>query len=163
MQGASSVAYDLSMFDEKINKDNIKNITNIIAKKKQAARKRTLATTFVVSFCILVFFSFVIYNHSYLTELNNQNSILTSKLNTLKNNADEYRLKIDKQMNLSTIERDAVVLYGMQKINPSQVTYVSFDNGDKAEILNSGNHITDKIHNAFATVSVSIKEYFGFE
>lgn len=137
-----SVAYDLSLFETAEQRQK-NNIVKLPKKRYKAKNKRSislkLAVT-LVAFCTMGLGTVgtLIYNQVQLTELTANINSSSKLLNESEGIYTQMQVKSEANLSLSNVEDYAKNKLGMEKIDPSQIEYVSLSNGDKATVKNSG-------------------------
>jgi len=154
----SSEAYDFTLFESRVDntaaavqpkkkeapKKNIReNIVELPEKKlRQNSRKKIKplkAVVMTVSFA-LVFATFlaVVYNQVRLTELTDEISLSTTKLEEAKSIGVLLQMQASEKMSSEEIEKYAKEVLGMTKVGDSQITFVNPTQDDHGVVLSEG-------------------------
>lgn len=151
-------AYDLSLFEERPAKV-VKLQTN---KKLQRAQKRknfiqsvlnTVATISVAAFTVAVI-GMLILSRVKLTEMDDKINGMEKQITVLQSEKIRLTDELARKISVKSVEEYAHDTLGMQKINPSQIEYITSDNQDKAIV-------TDKKDKSFfKSVGTALANFF---
>lgn len=154
-------AYDLSLFEESPAYEPQKknNVVKIPKRKLDENRRKklnpfTLLSTSLIAIVSLFIISSVVYSQVQLTELTEQINVATKELQEKQSIYTQLQMKIESESSLRLVENYARNELGMQKIEPTQVEYITLSSGDKAEIKGdtSNNGIFDSIGKVFSNL-----------
>lgn len=100
--------------------------------KKKALRRRRIKT---VAKCALIFVLaiFMIYRYVQISESGAKINELQKEYNSLSGDAQEIRSKIDKSIDLESLEKRAQEDLGMVRPDRNQIFYVDMNGGDYGE------------------------------
>lgn len=120
-----SVAYDLSLFEESKNKNNIVRLPKKSYNKK--TKINSMHAIALGAICVLgvgIFGTFV-YNQVQLTELTSKICIGEKALSESESIYTQLQVKAESKMSLSVIENYAIDKMEMTKLDPSQIEYIN--------------------------------------
>lgn len=156
-------AYELSLFEPrkakivemKTKKPNKKQIK---AEKRRARLQKVLNVT-VVTVLAAVVIGFIGISLTSRVQLNEMNSVISSRNEELQQLQDEYeRLKTElaSKTSAQAVSDYAVNELGMQKIEPHQVQYITVEDGDSVEV----NETEDK--SVLDQIGAAIADFFAY-
>ena len=153
----SSVAYDLSLFEEKKKISQPKKDNVIVLPKgkleKNARRKinpLAMITTGLIFSMSVGVVGTMIYNQVQLTELTESINVTNKKLNEAESVYTQLQVNMESKLSLDTVEKYAKEELGMNKSLPGSVQYISLAAGDKSEVSKDGkNNIFNKLFKIF--------------
>ena len=100
----------------------------------------------------------VMYSRAQLNELSAKVNSATKELETLKSENIRLQTELEDRISLKNVEEYATVELGMEKMDASQVEYVTLTSGNQVEITEeSDSSVWQKIKNFFD----DMMEYIG--
>lgn len=153
-----SEAYDLSLFEPKEDKI-IKLKPNKKLEKVQKRRLKlqsllnTAVTLFIAAMLVTVIGSMI----TTRVQLTEQNKIISQKQKELEELESEYKqLSAELAAKTSAQSVDAYAeKQGMQKVDPSQIQYITVDGGDKVELAD------DSTQSWWEKIGTAITNFFS--
>ena len=151
----TNVAYDLSLFEEKKQKESLKDNVVILPKGKLERNKRrklnplaALTTGILFSLGAGVVGT-MIFNQVQLTELTENINVVSKQLSESESVYTQLQVNMESKFSLDRVEDYARENLQMQKAAPASVQYVTLSQGDKAQVSIGSNSILDKILGLF--------------
>ena len=151
----TNVAYDLSLFEEKKIKENVKDNVIILPKGRLEQNKRrkvnplAVLTTGILFFLSAGVIGTMIFNQVQLTELTDNINIVSKQLSESESVYTQLQVNMESKLSLDHVEKYAKENLQMQKAAPSNIQYITLSKGDKAEVSNKSNNILNKILGLF--------------
>lgn len=122
-------AYDLSVFENREERPALRVERNKKVRHKfDFSGLKIIAAVAVI--CSLAWG--VLYSRAQSTELTSQISTAQSDLADAKSEYDYLNLTMESQTDLETVEQYAITQLGLTKADPSQITYLTMEDADKA-------------------------------
>ena len=108
---------------------------------------------------VIISLSFsVMYSRAQLNELGAKVNSATKELEILKSENIRFQTELEEKISLKNVEEYATVELGMEKMDASQVEYVTLTSGNQVEITEeSDSSVWQKIKNFFD----DMMEYIG--
>ena len=157
----SSAAYDLNTFDVRSTREVKQNVVHVVEKQRAKAARRSAAKILAGFVLFVSVFAANVYGYARMTEATAQVGRLESQLEELQNEGKILNVQYDEMVDLRTVEQMAIYNYGMNKLTPNQMEYVTVRNADKVELLaDKSFHIKDIIPTTFRRLS-ALLEYFS--
>lgn len=153
MSREDSVAYDLSLFEEKCLevprvKSNVVEFSQRDVSKRKIKVERIFAIKVALSAVLVsTILAVVIYSQVQLTEITERLALKAKQLEEQRSIYTQLNMKSESELSLKTIEEYAQNSLNMRRMDPSQAEYISISSADKAQILNKAEKkgILDKI------------------
>ena len=151
----TNVAYDLSLFEEKKQKESLKDNVVILPKGKLERNKRrklnplTALTTGILFSLGAGVVGTMIFNQVQLTELTENINVVSKQLSESESVYTQLQVNMESKFSLDRVEDYARENLQMQKAAPASVQYVTLSQGDKAQVSSGSNSILDKILGLF--------------
>lgn len=139
MSRNSSVAYDFDRFSPQ-KQEQKNNVVQLPVERRQAKKQssgaaaRFLRNAAVCAVCFVMFGS-LIYNEMTINELNTNIQKSSAQLERAKSEYIQLEMAAASRMTLEEIERYAIDVLGMQKLQNHQITYIRMSDKDKIEVL----------------------------
>jgi len=127
----------------------LKNTDKNKKNKQLKLKKQKAKTIFYLCVSFIVLFT-ICYRYSLINEeFNNLNSA-KSQLSKIQRENSALKLSIENSVNLNNVEKIALEKLGMQKLDKSQMVYITLEKEDYCEvetenILEEENNIFDKL------------------
>lgn len=153
-------AYDISLFETEVEtaeeKNRIKKLNQEKEEEQQELKLKRRKTQDIVkgvtvSTIVVSLIGFIIVGQVQLTELNQQISNANEELEEKQSLYIQTQMKVESKYSSDVVEDSAQSELGMSRADSYQKEYISLDEGDKAEILQSdGTNIFETITNTIA-------------
>lgn len=153
-------AYDISLFETKTETAEEKNRNKKLSKEQEEQqqelkRKRRKTQSIVkgvaVSTVVVTLIGFIIVGQVQLTELNQLISNANKELEEKQSLYIQTQMKVESKYSSDVVEESAQSELGMSRADSYQKEYISLDEGDRAEVLQSGGtNIFETIANTIA-------------
>lgn len=145
MDNKNNLAYDLSRYE---------NVSEKKAPKIKVRRQRTENTgsapkLLVMTVAAGLMLGAVIYGKVENTAIHAEITAQSQYVEMLKSENVRMKSEIEEKTALKSVESYAEEVLGMQKLDKSQIEYVSISNGNVVDIPDDSNNIFVKIKNAF--------------
>lgn len=131
----SSAAYDLTTFDDRSRRAVKQNVVNVVEKQRKKAVRANAAKVLAGFVLFTGIFAANVLAYTQITETTAQVNRLSNQLTALQNEGKTLSIQYDEMIDLRTVEQMAIYTYGMNKLTPNQMEYVSVKNQDKTEML----------------------------
>ena len=160
-----NVAYDLSRFDrrtivrEQVEREKTDSVKKTVARKKS----HSVVSGFSV-FCgvvVFVMLSMLLFSYVRLTEASDINRQKREQLEELREQNQMLAISRDQRMGALQVRDYAVQRLGMNKIDKSQITYVTTSGGDKFEVVKNENKSESKLVSGLVKGFSTIIEYIN--
>ena len=102
------------------------------AKQEQAKLKRMIALGLVAIFAVAFFMS---CRFAVLTDVNAEVNALEKELALIQGQNKQTELAIEQSYDLKTVEEIAITRLGMSRPSKAQITYISLNSADYAEVI----------------------------
>ncbi len=152
-----NLAYDLSKYENAVAKPSQEEKRKIRIQKARAEAAGSPVKVIVIAIAAGILLGMVIYSkvenasvHAEITELNSQVDMLRSE-------NVRMQTEIESKSALRSVEDYAENILGMQKLDKSQIEYLSLENGNVVDIPESNDNIFLKIKRSFEDFMEYIK------
>ena len=154
MRTNTNLAYQLPKQQEELTQPKIVKVPKAKPVKKTSPVKVLAFMTVILALAFSV-----MYSRAQLTELSAQVSKVSKELDVLESENVRLNAELEERISLKNVEEYAATELGMDKLDPSQVEYVTLSEGDKAEVKEeTDSSIWQQIKNFF----VDMMEYIGW-
>lgn len=144
----STVAYDLSRFEERPRNARYEEIEK---PRKQKVMGFSAKTLLIVGIIVTAITFVMIYNRVVLTELTAEVEKASQTLSALENENVRLQMQIDRKMSLSNVEQYAVSELNMGKVEQYQIQTVSLSQDEEISVMKD-----DSDQNFFQSVYAKI-------
>ncbi len=155
----SNAAYDFSRFENRKTQaaDRKNNVVKLPEPKARPKHKLTFAMAFKRFACcafVIGILGTMIYGYVSVNELTTGIDKTQKKLNEATSEYTQLQMAAASKMSLDYVEEYAQKELGMQKMQPSQITYVHLNDSDKVEVLadTSEKSLFEKIKDFFSDI-----------
>lgn len=149
----NNTAYDFDRFSPQQDSKKKNNVVQMPVPRPQPHKKMALGPILRrAAVCAICFgmFGGLIYNQMTINELNTTIQKQSASLNRSQNEYIQLEMAAQARMTTEEVERYAVDVLGMQKLQNNQIEYIRMNDQDKIEIADSGNQsLWEKIQNWF--------------
>ena len=128
----STVAYDLSRFEERPRNARYEEIEK---PRKQKVMGFSAKTLLIVGIIVTAITFVMIYNRVVLTELTAEVEKASQTLSALENENVRLQMQIDRKMSLSNVEQYAVSELNMGKVEQYQIQTVSLSQDEEISVM----------------------------
>ena len=154
MRTNSNLAVKLPRQEEQVRQPEIVKVPKVKPVSKPMSPVKVLLFLMVI---ISLSFS-VMYSRAQLNELGVKVNSATKELEILKSENIRFQTELEEKISLKNVEEYATVELGMEKMDASQVEYVTLTSGNQVEITEeSDSSVWQKIKNFFD----DMMEYIG--
>lgn len=154
MRTNSNLAVKLPRQEEQVRQPEIVKVPKVKPVSKPMSPVKVLLFLMVI---ISLSFS-VMYSRAQLNELGAKVNSATKELEILKSENIRLQTELEEKISLKNVEEYATVELGMEKMDASQVEYVTLTSGNQVEITEeSDSSVWQKIKNFFD----DMMEYIG--
>ena len=152
----SNAAYDFSRFENRKTQaaDRKNNVVKLPEPKARPKHKLTFAMAFKRFACcafVIGILGTMIYGYVSVNELTTGIDKTQKKLNEATSEYTQLQMAAASKMSLDYVEEYAQKELGMQKMQPSQITYVHLNDSDKVEVL-ADTSLFEKIKDFFSDI-----------
>lgn len=154
MKHNSNLAYQLPRRQEEINRPEIVKVP------KAKPRAKTTSPLKVILFLgLIIAMSFsVMFSRAQLTEITTKVNAATKELESLESEKVRLTTELEDKVSLRNVEEYATMELGLEKLDPSQIEYVTLSDGEEVEVKEEQeSSIWEKIQNFF----IDVMEYIG--
>ena len=154
MRTNSNLAVKLPRQEEQVRQPEIVKVPKVKPVSNPMSPVKVLLFLMVI---ISLSFS-VMYSRAQLNELGAKVNSATKELEILKSENIRFQTELEEKISLKNVEEYATVELGMEKMDASQVEYVTLTSGNQVEITEeSDSSVWQKIKNFFD----DMMEYIG--
>ncbi|MDD6236331.1 MAG: cell division protein FtsL [Clostridiales bacterium] len=154
MRTNSNLAVKLPRQEEQVRQPEIVKVP----KAKPAAKPMSPVKVLLFLMVIIGLSFSVMYSRAQLNELGAKVNSAAKELETLKSENIRLQTELEDRISLKNVEEYATVELGMEKMDASQVEYVTLSGGNQVEITeNNDSSVWQKIKNFFD----DMMEYIG--
>ena len=147
--GKNNLAYDLSKYENaNFKQDEEKVKINLIRQKN--ASQGSAPKVIVLTLAAGLLMGSVIYAKVEQAALQTDISTQTKYVDILRSENVRMKSEIDGKSSIKVVEEYAENILGMQKIENSQIDYITIENGNVIDIPKSEDNIFVKLKNAFS-------------
>ncbi len=154
----NNAAYDFSMFER--NTTAPEATLNVATNKSAFAAKRITLKNIIFVVVIAALCALWVNSYAQLTEATAQVNSLSEQYETLQSDNDKLNAQYASKIDLSKIREIAINEYSMTSVDRSQVSYISLDGADMAEIVSDDSENTN-IFEKLAKKVLNVIEYLG--
>lgn len=147
--GKGNLAYDLSKYENAVEKPHQEVKTKIKVQRAKAETVGSAPKVILLTIVAGLLLGLVIYgkvqNAAIHTDIANQNKYV----DTLRSENVRMQTEIESKSALKSVEDYATNILGMQKLDKSQIEYLSLENGNVVDIPDQSENFFVKIKNGF--------------
>lgn len=125
------------------------NKKNISVAKAKAENRGSAPKVFFMAIAAALLLTLVVYGKMQNAAIYNEISEQTRYVDTLRSENVRMQTAIESKSGLKAVEDYAENVLGMQKLDKSQIEYLSLENGNVAEVPDQDDNIFVKIKHAF--------------
>ncbi len=151
----SNLAYDIAKFEEHEPRRKSKN--NIESKIVENKVARDFASHFMLVLVFAVVAFCVISTKAEIAQVHNDVTEAKSTVQTLQSENASLKASLETKSSIKSVEDYAENVLGMQKLDKSQIEYVSLENGNVAEIPEQDDDVFTKIADFFDNIWAYLK------
>lgn len=153
MRTNSNLAYKLPKEQQQVRRPQI-----VAVPKAKPAVKTASPVKVLLFLTVIIALSFsVMYNRAQLTEMSAKVNAASKQLEEIKSENIRLQTELEDRMSLKNVEEYAAVELGMERLDPSQIEYVTLPKDTPQETEQPDDSIWQKIKNFF----VDMMEYIG--
>lgn len=147
--GKNNLAYDLSKYENTVRKPQSGEKTKI--KVQRAKPETTGSAPKIIVLCMLagILLGLVIYGKVQNAAIHNEITEQTKYVDMLRSENVRMQTEIESKSALKSVEEYATNVLGMQKLDKSQIEYLSIENGNVVDIPDRNENLFVKIKHAF--------------
>ncbi len=126
--------YDLSRFDRNANTTEKETVEKKTKAKAKVARKSSISAFSIFSaLVVFIMLTALLFSYVSLTEASDKNRKSIQELSELREQIQILEISRNQRMGALQVRDWAVTKLGMNKIDKSQITYVTTSGGDRFE------------------------------
>ncbi len=144
----NNLAYDISKYDEILSQDSKKSEKRIAYKKTLRHTGSPVAVVIVAIIAGLLLYT-VILGKAQSADIHNQINELKSEVDILHSENVRLQTEIEGRTSLKKVEEYASEVLGMEKLDKSQIEYITIGNENSVEIPKQEENFFVKIKNSF--------------
>ncbi|MCC8043524.1 MAG: hypothetical protein LIO69_08495 [Oscillospiraceae bacterium] len=143
----NNLAYDLSRYEQKEERKKAPSRIKARASAASAAADAFKAFQMIVVISVMAFL--MISAKADIAQIHSDITAAKSDVQSLQNENSSMLASLETKSSMKTVEDYAENVLGMQKLEKSQIEYVSLENGNIAEIPETSGDIFTKIKQTF--------------
>ncbi len=143
----NNLAYDLSRYEQKEERKKAPSRIKARASAASAAADAFKAFQMIVVISVMAFL--MISAKADIAQIHSDITAAKSDVQSLQNENSSMLASLETKSSMKTVEDYAENVLGMQKLEKSQIEYVSLENGNVAEIPETDGDIFTKIKQTF--------------
>ncbi len=157
---STNVAYDLSNFDNRVRRERKEEAVKMLDTRQKKSGRMQAVKIIAAVLVFIAIFVVTVLTYINLTETSAEINKLEKRLGALENENKALNIQYESMVDLKAVEKTAIYEYGMSKVSPEQLSYVSLRGEDSVTISESGGGIGEIIPGAFRRLSAFF-EYFN--
>ena len=158
MASYNNAAYDLSVFQRQ-NQTEEKNVISVASNQSAVASRKFAIKNVVLAVIIAALCAVWVNSYAQLTEVTADVTDLNEAYETLQSDNNKLNVQLASKIDLSEIQDIAINDYSMQSVSRNQISYISLDGADVAEVVNYEE--TSNIFSELAKKVLNAIEYLG--
>ena len=143
-----NAAYDLSVYENTVHSDK-KDQKSDIKVVNQTAEAGSAVKIVIVTLLAGLVMAAVISSKVQQASIHAEILAVTAEVNELSSENVRMETEIERKSALNSVEEYATNVLGMQKLDKSQIEYLSLENGNVIEISENSSNIFVKLKHAF--------------
>lgn len=144
-----SLAYDLSKYENAVPKLTSDEKTKIKVRKAKPEAAGSAPKIIVLALAAGLLLGLVIYGKVENAAIHSEISAETKYVDILRSENVRMQTEIESKSALKSVEEYAVNVLGMQKLDKSQIEYLSLENGNVVDIPDNSDNLFVRIKHAF--------------
>ena len=144
-----SLAYDLSKYENAAPKLTSDEKTKIKVRKAKPEAAGSAPRIIVLALAAGLLLGLVIYGKVENAAIHSEISAETKRVDILRSENVRMQTEIESKSALKSVEEYAVNVLGMQKLDKSQIEYLSLENGNVVDIPDNSDNLFVRIKHAF--------------
>lgn len=144
-----SLAYDLSKYENAAPKLDQEAKTKIKVRKAKPEASGSAPRIIVLALAAGLMLGLVIYGKVENAAIHSEISAETKRVDILRSENVRMQTEIESKSALKSVEEYAVNVLGMQKLDKSQIEYLSLENGNVVDIPDNSDNLFVRIKHAF--------------
>lgn len=144
-----SLAYDLSKYENAAPKLTSEEKTKIKVRKAKPETAGSAPRIIVLALAAGLLLGLVIYGKVENAAIHSEISAETKYVDILRSENVRMQTEIESKSALKSVEEYAVNVLGMQKLDKSQIEYLSLENGNVVDIPDQNDNLFVRIKHAF--------------
>ncbi|MGN0610106.1 MAG: hypothetical protein ACI4J6_12930 [Oscillospiraceae bacterium] len=144
-----SLAYDLSKYENAAPKLTSDEKAKIKVRKAKPEAAGSAPRIIVLALAAGLLLGLVIYGKVENAAIHSEISAETKRVDILRSENVRMQTEIESKSALKSVEEYAVNVLGMQKLDKSQIEYLSLENGNVVDIPDNSDNLFVRIKHAF--------------
>lgn len=144
-----SLAYDLSKYENAAPKLTSDEKAKIKVRKAKPEAAGSAPRIIVLALAAGLLLGLVIYGKVENAAIHSEISAETKRVDILRSENVRMQTEIESKTALKSVEEYAVNVLGMQKLDKSQIEYLSLENGNVVDIPDNSDNLFVRIKHAF--------------